>query len=679
MSIVREWINRVRYIGRRQQFEGSLDDEIQFHIEGRAGELEDSGLSRTDALAQARREFGPVARIREDSRGAWRFRWLEDFAVDLRYAARCFRRSPGFTITAILSLALGIGANSAIFTAMDAVLWQPLPVADPHILVRFAITRANRGDTNNLPFDLVDALRRSGIFLDIATTEGDGLSFSFGGPAERIITEFVSPNYFQFLGVEPMLGQSFTPEVRAGRWSAETVLAYSFWKRRFGGDRNVIGRTIHLNTYPFKIVGVSPPSFFGVTQGSDFELRIPILPAGQTLKEIHEITGVPGHAANVMARLRPGMTIEQAEARAEAQFQRYLRSSSLNKGGRASLRHLRVLPAERGWPGDLAQFERPLWVLLWVVAAVLMIACANVANMLLARATARRRELAVRVSIGAGRARLIRQMLAESLLLAVLGGVCGIVLAAWADHLLLAFLPQGHTSLVVDLHPGSRALFFTAALAIVTGVLFGLVPALQSTRCDLTASLKSDAAGASGSSGGTLFRRLLVVSQVAFSLVLLIVAGLFVRTLTHLRPSDYHVQPERVLLFTMKPQPELYTSDRIRSLTAELVRRVSVLPGVRSAAFAEDGPLGTRTSRLQIQAAGQEAIQAADDAVSPGFFDAVGLPLLAGRDFSAVDRPGSPLAAVINTTLARALFQNESPIGRTIVRPGDKNVPIGIR
>jgi macrolide transport system ATP-binding/permease protein len=674
-KFLREWINRLRYLGRRAPFDGELQDEVWFHLESRAAELEEAGLIHRDAQAQARREFGPVARMQENSRAAWQFRWLEDLFADLRFAFRAFSRSPGFTLTAVLSLALGIGANTAIFSAMDTVLWKPLPVADPNRLVRLVATGSNGRWTNQIWADFVRPLRSSGTFADVITLSEDGLSFSYDGRAERIVGEFVSPNFFEFLGVGPALGQPFSPGVRAGRWAPEAVLSYRYWQQRFAGDPGIIGRVIHLNRYPFTIVGVTPPSFFGITKGNDFELRIPILPDGQKLAEIAEITGEGKHRWFTLARLKPGISMARAEAAADAQFQEFVRTSTRPQVGRLQVNHLRLVPADQGWPGPLDEFRSPLFVLLALVAVVLLIACANVANMLLARATARRRELAVRVSIGAGRFRLIRQMLAESVLLSMLGGVLGIAVAFWTDRLLFHFLPQGHMSIVVDLHPDARALLFAAVLSVATGLIFGLIPAFQSTRGDMAATLKSDSAASSGEKRGARFRKLLVTFQVAFSLLLLIVAGLFVRTLGKLRPTDYHVQPEMVLLFTMKPQPELYSQDRIQTMTTELLRRVSALSGVRTAALAENGPLGTRTSNDDLQVPGGEMVRVADDSVSPGYFDAVGIPLLGGRDFTAADRKGSTPVIIVNQALARALYRNENPIGRTVLMPRQNDKP----
>ncbi|HEY1337287.1 MAG TPA: ABC transporter permease, partial [Bryobacteraceae bacterium] len=324
MSLFAEWINRFRYAGRRARFDDELDQEIRFHLEARAAELEQSGWSGDDARAQARREFGSATRMREDSRSAWQFQWLEDLGADLRYAFRSFVRSPGFTITAVLSLALGIGANSAIFSALDAVLWRPLPVADPAGLLQISIAR--RGVPGYyLPAELIQHVSRAGVFSDVVSSTSDGLSFAYDDRAERIVGEAVSPNFFTMLGVQPILGHAFTPAVQQGRWAAEAVLSYNFWKRRFGGDPAVIGKTLRLNTRPFTIVGVSPPSFYGLARGTDYEVRIPILPPGGQMPEIALISGSENQPLCTLARVKPGVTPAQAKAAAVVQFQEWLR------------------------------------------------------------------------------------------------------------------------------------------------------------------------------------------------------------------------------------------------------------------------------------------------------------------------------------------------------------------
>ncbi len=554
-----------------------------------------------------------------------------------------------------------------MFAALDAILWKPLPVADPASLVRLSLTREAVEDTQSVPIEFAEQIRRAGIFADVILTSGDGLSFTYDDRAERIVGGVVSPNFFTTLGLRPALGRGFSADVENGQWTAEAVLSYRFWQQRFGGDPTVVGRTIHLNTYPFTIVGVSPESFFDLSRGFDPELRIPILPFGQTLGQIEQVSGMPTRRIAVTARVKPSMTTAQAEAAADAQLQAWLRATAA-PARRGQFRHARLIAAEAGVIGDMAPFQSPMFVLMSLVALVLVIACANVASMLLARGIARHRELALRASIGAGRTRLIRQLLTESVLLAGIGGLAGVGVAFWVADALTWFLPQGHISVVIDLRPDRRVLAFTAALSLVTGIVFGLVPALHATRRDLTIGLKADSSGAAS---GTRTRRALVVAQVAISLVLLIVAGWFIRTVSNLRPLDFRVPTDRVLLFTMKPQREIYDADRMRQLVVELHRRMTDVPGIRSAALAENGPLGSRTTSVSYESQEASAISGSLDMVTPRFFETIGLSLVAGRDFGPGDTRIAPPVAVINEALALALFRGAPPLGRTLRVPAD--------
>ncbi|MGH7551945.1 MAG: ABC transporter permease, partial [Longimicrobiales bacterium] len=582
MARWQELLRRLRHLTGRSRFDDELRAEMQFHVDMRAAELATSGMSRADALSKARREFGSDIRLAEETREAWRFQWLQEFASDVRYALRSCRRHPAFALTVGVSLALGIGANSAVFTAVDALLFEPLPVREPEGLVLVSRERASGSHVDYLFLEYVRQLRDSDVFADVTTAVGDGLSFTLDGRAERIMGEAVSPDFFPVLGVTPVLGQGFSSEVRAGRWAAEAVLSHNFWKRRFGGDRSVIGRRIWLNSYPFTVVGVSAPGFLGVVQGLDPEVRIPVLPEGVELAQIELASGSGTSPALAIARLLPGVTMAQAEAVLNSRLPEFTRATTNPGVHRDAWTRVRVLPGARGLTGNLDPFHTPLLVLLAVAATVLVIACANVASMLLARATARQRELSIRVSIGAGRVRLVRQLLAESLLLALIGGALAVPFAYATAQVLPRFLPRGHLSLAVDLHPDARVIAFTAALALLTGVLIGVMPAFQATRGDLTGALKADTAASVGGRRGTLLRRGLVAGQIAFSLVMLVVSALFVRSLPELRPSDFGGRTDQVLLFTMKPQRELYGPDRIRVLAGELVRRMRAVPGVQA-------------------------------------------------------------------------------------------------
>lgn len=675
MATLREWMNRLRYLGCRSRIDDDLEVEVRLHIESRTAELVASGVPPRDAATRARVEFGSIARAVEDSRAAWQFRWIEDLAADLRYAFRTVRRSPGFAVTAVLSLALGIGANATIFNALYSILWRPLPVSKPEELVEISLS-SNSGLRDLPTVAFVGQLRSAGVFEGVsARTKADGLSFSYDDRAERVLGEVVSGNYFDLLGVRSIVGQPFTPEVRSGRWAAEAVLSYDFWQRRFGGDPGVIGRTIRLNTYPFTIAGVSPPGFHGLERGTVIDVRIPILPDGRELAQIALIGARADRGLFTIARLKPDSSLAQAEVSANVQLQEFLRTTTIQRFRDRGIQHIKLVAVGKGGSGVLRQLRTPLYILFVLVALVLLIACANVANMLLARAATRARELAVRTSIGAGRSRLIRQMLAESLLLSLFAGMLAIVIGNWAAGGLIHFLPQGHVGTVLELRMDAVTVLFVLALSLVACVTFGVAPAIHTTRFNPAAMLKTDSGASIGDLSSGRFRKLLVVSQVAFSLVLLIAAGVFVRTVLNLWPTDYGAHPERVLLFTMKPQGEIYTPVQRSALIAELVLRVPEIPGVEAAGVAEYGPLGSRTSerRELIEAEPGHRISAETDWVSKGFFDAVGIPHIAGRDFSPSDTVGSPLVVILNQSLARALFGNGNPLGRSIRFTQDKN------
>jgi predicted permease len=483
-----------------------------------------------------------------------------------------------------------------------------------------------------------------------------------------VLGEVVSANYFDVLGVRSMLGQPFTPEVRRGDWAAEVVLSHGFWQRQFGGDRSIIGRTIRLNTQPFTIVGVSPAGFRGLERGTEIDVRMPILPDGRELAQVALIGANPERALSAVARLKAGSSLAHASVLASQQLGQFLRIAPSRRYSDRGIDRVTLVPVGNGDSGVLGQLHTPLYVLFVMVALVLLVACANVANVLLARAAARGRELAVRMSIGAGRSRLVRQMLAESLLLSLVAGLVAVAIGTWAARGLVHFVPQGHVATDLDLQMDTATVLFAFALSLVACVTFGLAPALRTTRFSLVAMLKADSRASTGDLSGGALRKLLVVSQVACSLVLLIGAGIFVRTMIDLWPTDYGGRPERVVLLTMKPQREIYTPDQRHALMTEIVRRVSGMPGVQAAGVAEYGPLGSRTSERQesVEAQPGRAVRAEVDWVSGGFFQAVGLPRIAGRDLTAADAPGAPRVVVVNRSLAHALFGDANPLGRGI-------------
>jgi predicted permease len=512
------------------------------------------------------------------------------------------------------------------------------------------------------------------------TSGADGLSFTADGRTERVMGEADSGNLFAVLGVDAAVGRTFSQEIVNGAWGPEAVLSYDFWERRFGGDAGIVGKTIQLNGYPFTVVGISSRGFFGTSVGFSPEIRFPKLPdslAG-TMPAMHLLDPIDydDPFVGVMARLRPGVTAQQAQAATEVMYQQYVAAHpEITKRVRYRAAHVLLLPGARGGSWMRDEFGRPFFLLMVVVGTVLLIACANIASLLIARSMARRPEIAVRLAIGAGRARLFRQLLTETVLLSVLGGALGIAFAYSLNEFLFGFLPQTHMKIVLDVQPDLRALAFTFAVSLLTGILFGLAPALQATKTDLVSAIKG---GRTGAGGGLKLGNLLIVSEVALSLVLLIVAGLFVRTFQNLKAVRGGFEAENVLLFTMKPVHERYSADRLRQLCRELIERVESLPGAHAAALSESGPFsrreGSRTMFIsKTSSEAGEGRTVITDVVSPRFFESLGIPFLTGRDFTFSDTNGTRKVAIIDENAARDFFGQSNPVGRQISIKNDPN------
>ena len=664
---MRWWRKALDRLTRRGNDEQNLDREIRAHLELEAEEQIEAGQAPVEAAYAARRAFGNVTLIQEITREMWGWTALEKLGQDLRYAMRMMRKSPGFTAIAVLSLALGIGANTAIFSVTDALFWKLLPVKDPRQLVWIVATNGKERQVHWLP----DEIFRQGhngnqVFSGILTKADDGLSFTVDDRTERVMGEVVSGDFFSVLGVNASVGRLFSEQIVNGSWAPEAVLSYDFWMRRFGGDAHVVGKTIQLNGYPFTVVGVSAAGFFGLDVGNSPDVRVPRLPESlaHTMPAMELLTGHDG----ITARLKPGITMRQAEAATEVIYQRFLQAHpEINAKPRYRGSHILLAPGARGSSELREDFGRPLFLLMGVVGIVLLIACANIASLLLARSMARRAEIAVRLAIGAGRARLIRQLLTESMLLSVIGGGFGIAFAFSLSEFLFSFLPQTTTRIVLNVRPDVGALGFTLVISVLTGILFGLAPALQATRTDLLSAIKG---GQTGAGGGLKLGKTLIVSEVALSLVLLIIAGLFVRTFQNLKRVRGGFEAENVLLFTMKHVHERYSPDRVRHFCSELIQRVEAVPGVRVAALSESGgPLSQREGSVPIHIPNTrseigEGVTAIADRVSPKFFESLGIPFELGRDFTSADQEGASKVAIIDENVVHDLFGGSNPIGR---------------
>jgi predicted permease len=593
-------------------------------------------------------------------------------------------KNPAFTAVAVLTLALGIGANTAIFSLMNAVLLRNLPIQDPTQLSLFGAGKWG-GIMDEVPnrswqlfsYPFYRQVQRDNSVFSAVTAfqsmanEVHG-TIGSGAEAEAINARLVSGTYFSALGVNPILGHTFTADDdRTPGSSPVAVASYAWWKRRFGGDRSVIGRTIRIGSTVYTVIGVTPEEFFGTTVGESPDVWIPLsmeelLPPGWK-----GLDNKLFQSLYIVARRKPDVSVEQAQANVNLLFKQAVREligSQPTKKQLDDIQHafIELTPAARGLSRLRFQFSKPLRVLMAVVGLVLLIACTNIANLLLARATNRQREIAVRMSIGAGRSRVIRQLLTESFLLAMLGAALGVVFATWTSKLLLLMVSTGPQALPLDVAPDSRVLVFTLLLSLATPLLFGMAPAWRAARVELNSSLKQ---GRSPASVHTPLAKALIVSQLALSLLLLIGAGLFLRTLVNLTSVDMGFNKNNVLLFQIEPASVGYKEDsRLARLYDQVEQRVSAIPGVRAASFSmftfNQGSWSEDawTKEESPEAKGNREILY--NKVGTGFFSTMGLPLMAGRTFGPQDTENSPKVAVINETMARRFFPNQSALGR---------------
>jgi predicted permease len=606
---------------------------------------------------------------------------------DLRYALRGLRKSPMFTIVALLSLGLGIGANTAIFSLMDQALLRSLPVKQPEKLVLFSAKGPRRGQVNTSYGDVYtfsypmyrDFRDHNPVFSGVLARFPISFSMSWHDQTERIYGDLVSGNYFDVLGVHAAIGRAFLPEDDSTPGAHPVVmLSYGYWKRRFGADPGVLNQTIMLNAHPMTIVGIAQPGFQGVGVGEAPDVFVPMMMRNQMSPLMNDLENRRSMWLNVFGRLKAGVSRQQAEAAMntfwkpileleakDLNFSQRVREQFLN-------RHLSLLEGGKGISSTSAQISAAIIVLMGMVGFLLLIACANVANLLIARATARQREISIRLAMGASRLRLIRQLLVESLLLALGGGMLGLLIAEWTGEALLKFLPSDPSMMGISSQPDGRVLLFALALSVITGILFGIFPSLQATKAELASTLKDQASGVVG--GGLAHLRLrksLVVTQVALSLMLLIGAGLFARSLYNVKNIDAGFHTDHLISFAVQPSLNGYDQERMRSLFERLQENIARLPGIRTSSMAETALLAGDNEDTSIEIEGYHAKEDEDmnvneNKIGPGFFATLGIPLLAGRDFTKADGAKAPLAVIVNERFAKHYFGDENPIGRRI-------------
>ena len=585
---------------------------------------------------------------------------FETALQDLSYAARSFRKSPGFTAAVIVSIALGTAANTTIFSLVNGTLLGALPVQEADRLVSFS-----EGDSFSYP-DYVDYRDQSGVFESLmAHFPLTPVSLSAGGVPERVWGQLVTANYFSVLGLKPALGRGFLPEEdQLSGGALVTVLSHGLWRRRFGADPGIVGRSVVMNNRSYTVVGVAPAGFHGADRGIVSEFWVPLSMHAQIMPELAKDKQYSRNNQWLMinGRLKPGVTREQALAAINVVHTRIADTyRKEEKKQTVSLVTAGAIPGARRFVLSL------MTVLMVVVGLVLLVACANVANLLLAKATARQKEIGIRLALGAGRGRLIRQLLTESLVLALAGAGVGFLLSLGATRAISQFQLPLPFPVGFDFSPDVRVFAFTAALSVLTGLLFGLAPALRATRPDLVAALKEQAA-ALGSFRRFGLRNLLVVVQVTLSLVLLVSAGLFLRSLQSASSIDIGMRPDNVLVMAVDPKLHNYSAGKTKLFFAQLQQRVSALPGVLSMSLVDVVPLSIGGSSRSFEADGNQGSKKTNAdvfRVSTRYFETMGIPLLRGRDFGS-QASSSQRVVIINATMAKRLFPDEDPIGRRV-------------
>jgi macrolide transport system ATP-binding/permease protein len=618
---------------------------------------------------------------------------------DLRYAFRTLNGNRLFAAMAMLSLALGIGANTAIYSFMDAILVRTLPIHDPQSLVvmqwhakgRTPVTQSINGSmwrddqlgsvSPNLPWAAFEMLAKDNPVLSHVESFRStfGTTAIIGGRGTPLDGLLVTGGFFAMLGTPPAAGRLIGMEDDREGNAAVAVVGYGFAQRRFGSPEKAVGQTATINSTPFKIVGVTPPSFNGISPGGRNDVYLPMR-ASLLIERIlpgdprERYTNPKYFWAEILGRLKPGVTLAQAQAALGPRFHQFISGVATTEEERKLLPALLVLDASRGLDGLRRQYSKPLFFLMTLVGLILAIACANLANLLLARAAGRRREMAVRLSLGAARGRIMRQLLTESVLLATLGGVLGLLFAHWGVRGLSLLMANGRETFVLNVHLNWRVLAVTMGLALLTGLLFGLAPALQSTKVDLTSALKQTRAGESKRRIGSWFRvslsQTLVVTQIAVSLLLLVAAGLFVRTLTKLNSIELGFNEEKLLLFNVNARQAGYKPEAMPRFFENLLERFASIPGVRSATASNYAMVSNsmNTTRLTVPGFTGTDSSCAVLNVAANFFDTLQIPIVLGRPVEMRDVAGAARVAVVNEVFAKRFFPGQSPVGRRFMQ-----------
>jgi predicted permease len=668
---------------RRLKWDEERARELQNYIEFETGKNIESGLHPDDALHAAQRRLGNATIVREEIFHMNSIGFLETLWQDVRFALRMLRKTPGFTAVIVLSLALGTGANTAIFTLVDAALLRMLPVRSPEQLVNLTLVDPVTGATPAFSYPAYKELRdQNKVFAETFTFGGLGnVAVGVDGHADIANGQMVSGNYFSALGVNPVLGRVISSDDdRMPVGNSVAVISDGYWSTRFNRDPSVVGRAITLNNSPFTIIGVVPPEFFGLQPGASINVWIPITTVSQVRPDFamadtpNSLLSAPNRNwLPVLGRLKSGVTPDRALAEVGIIYEDVKRvrtkDPAFSDRDRERIMRTRIQwePASRGMNALRQRFSKPLTILMVVVGLLLLIACANVANLLLARASIRQGEIGVRAALGAGRARLMRQLMTESILLAFGGAALGMVTAFWASKSLLALMSPTATPIPLDVQPDARVFGFTVIIALLTSILFGLVPAWRTSRVDLATGMKGKAG--SNTRGKSRFAKALVISQVTLSLVLLVGAGLLVRSLENLKNIYPGFDENNTLLVSINPSLAGYKGNQYIELFKKLLEKVRSTPGVQAASFSLLPPMTQGTISSPPRIVGYTPKNGENDEVQvnyvgPDYFTTIGMPVLLGRGIAFEDQMGAPNVVVVNQTFAKTYFGETDPIGR---------------
>jgi predicted permease len=667
------WIER---LFRRKRQESELEKELRYHVERRIAELVTVGVNPQEAARRVRIEFGGPEEIKEACRDARGTRWLEDFIRDCRYGLRMLRHSPAFTSVAILSLALGIGACTAIFSLMDRVMFRMLPVRQPDRLVQITRFHPPYG-RSSMSYPIVLALNKGLSSFEglLARHHLRDCDIRIDRNTETADLDLVSGSYYRLLGVNAVVGRTFTEDVdRAPGANPVAVISHRYWERRFALDRAVIGKTFRRLDTLFTIVGVTPRDFFGTVVGEEPDITVPItmdaqVRGGKSWLDQHGYGWL-----ELMGRLKPAVGMSQARAEVEKVFANIAAAEAAlaksERGRRGMLgEYVELRPGGNGFDDVRRKFREPLIVLMGTVALVLLLACANLANLLLAKSAGRQREIAMRLALGAGRGRVVRQLLAEGLLLALCGGTLGVLLAFGFDEWLVITMSNGGPVMPLDVTPDGRMLLFAVGASLAACILFSLAPALQAMRQTFQPALAEFRAGRWRLGKG------LIVAQMAISVLLLIAAGLFGRTLINMYGLDSGFDRHGVVLFSTNAERLGYTPERIREMQTRVPAELAALPGIQAATLSEFEPIsgGGWDGSFAVEGrtpAGSDDEVAHINSVGADFFKTFRTPVLLGREFNQRDTAASPRVVVVNQTFARQYFQDRYPVGKWVAFQG---------